>query len=55
MRGWQRVDVESVNQERSWVWGLLLLWLPLAPHRPQWMAAVTVCVYSGVGAAGGVF
>lgn len=46
---WQRVEVKSVNQELRWVLVLLLLWLPLVHHRPQWMAAVTMCLEWSLG------
>lgn len=40
---WQRVEAESVNQEVSWIWVSLLLWLQLVHHRLQLMVAVN-CV-----------
>ena len=49
------VEAESVNQEVSWIWVSLLLWLQLVHHRFQWMVAVTVCVWSGTWGARGVF
>lgn len=33
-----------MNQEVSWIWVSLLLWLQLVHHRFQWVVAVTVCV-----------